>query len=138
MLELKKKIRSCEKTVALTGFLLALLLIVIWYKVGEYYYSFLIGYALGFVGFLALGEGFAVFDKMPGWFNMLALMLTSMKLLLIGLMVFLLKLLGFSVVEIIFGLLSSQLAIVFSFFVTLFLDRKVTGEYKSKKQNART
>ncbi len=138
MLEAKKKIRSCEKSVALTGFLVALILTIIWYKVGEYYFAFLIGYTLGFIGFLALGEGFSVLDKMPGWFGMLALMLTSFKLLLLGLIVFLLKLLGLSVVEIIFGLLCSQLAIVFSFFVTLYLDKKPVEEYKRKAQNART
>lgn len=138
MLKVKKKIRDCEKSVALTGFLIALILTIIWYKAGEYYYSFLAGYALGFIGFLALGEVFSVFDKMPGWFSTLAILLTSIKLLFLGLIVFLLKLLGFSVVEIIFGLLCSQLAIIFSFFVTIYLDKKTVEEYNSKRQNART
>lgn len=138
MIEVKTKIRSCEKAVLLEGVLTAVVLAGIWYKTGVYYYSFLVGYALGFASFISLAESLAAFDRMPKWFSMLALLLTNIKLLLLGLMVFALKLLGFSVVEIIFGLLFSQLAIIFSFLVTLYLDKKTVEEYKDIAKNART
>ena len=138
MLEVKKKIRSCETAIVLMGLLTALVLVLIWYKTGSFYHSFLLGYAIGFVSFMILGESFAALEKMPQWLSIMALLLSNLKLLLLGLLIFALKMLGFSVVEMIFGLLFSQLAIILSFMVTLYLGRKSVEEYKSKANNART
>ncbi|EKD83130.1 MAG: hypothetical protein ACD_39C00870G0003 [uncultured bacterium] len=137
MLEVKKKIRSCEVAVVLIGALAALVLALIWHQTGKFYHSFLVGYFLGFASFLFLAETFAAFDTMPKWFSVLALLLTTFKLLLLGLLIYALKMLGFSVVEIIFGLLFSQLAIIFSFLMSLYLDKNAATGYK-KASNART
>jgi hypothetical protein len=138
MIDVKTKIRECEKNMVVVGVLTAMVLLMLWHRTGSLYYAFFIGYLLGFASFMMLGESFASFDKMPQWFSILALLLSNMKILVLGLLIFLLKMLGVSVIQIIFGLLFSQLAIIFSFLITIYQDRKTVEEYKSKAKNART
>ncbi len=138
MIEAKTKIRECEKSLVIIGVMTAMILAMLWYRSGVLYHAFFIGYIIGFGGFMTLAESLASFDKLPQWVTILTLLLSNMKMLLIGLLVFLLKMLGFSVVQIIFGLLFSQLAIIFSFIATLYLDKKSVEEYKNKAKDART
>lgn len=138
MIEVKTKIRECEKNMVVVAVMTAMVLIMLWYRTGNLYHAFFIGYLLGFASFMLLAESFASFDKMPQWFSILALLLSNLKMLALGLVIFLLKMLGVSVVQIIFGLLFSQLAIIFSFLITVYQDRKTVEEYKSKANDART
>ncbi|OGK12880.1 MAG: hypothetical protein A2W80_08965 [Candidatus Riflebacteria bacterium GWC2_50_8] len=138
MIEVKTKIRECEKNMVVVAVMTAMVLIMLWYRTGNLYHAFFIGYLLGFASFMLLAESFASFDKMPQWFSILALLLSNLKMLALGLVIFLLKMLGVSVVQIIFGLLFSQLAIIFSFLITVYQDRKIVEEYKSKANDART
>ncbi|KAF1079101.1 MAG: hypothetical protein GQF41_4582 [Candidatus Rifleibacterium amylolyticum] len=115
-----------------------MVLLMLWHRIGTLYHAFFIGYLIGLSSFMMLAESLSSFEKMPQWVTMLTLLLSNMKMLLIALLVFVLKLLGFSVVQIIFGLLFSQLAIIFSFIATLYLDRKSVEEYKNKAKDART
>ena len=138
MIDLKTKIRECEKTLVVIGVLTIMVLLMLWHRAGTLYHAFFVGYLIGFGSFLMLAESLASFDRMPQWLTLLTLMLSNMKMLLIGLLIFLLKLLGFSVVQIIFGLLFSQLAIIFSFVTTLYLDKQSAEEYKKRTKDART
>lgn len=138
MIEVKTKIRECEKNMVVVAVMTAMVLIMLWYRTGNLYHAFFIGYLLGFASFMMLAESFASFDKMPQWFSILALLLSNIKLLVLGLVIFLLKMLGVSVVQIIFGLLFSQLAIIFSFLITVYQDKKTVEGYKSKANDART
>ncbi|MBU1108656.1 MAG: hypothetical protein KKB51_18415 [Candidatus Riflebacteria bacterium] len=138
MIEVKRKIRSCETAVLLIGLFAAFVLTLIWYKAGNFYHAFLIGYSFGFTSFVLLAESFSAFEKTQKRLGVVALLLSNFKLLAIGLMIFALKTLGFSVLEMIFGLFFSQLAIGFSLLFTLSLDKKSAEEYKDKIKNART
>ncbi|PKL43582.1 MAG: hypothetical protein CVV42_19855 [Candidatus Riflebacteria bacterium HGW-Riflebacteria-2] len=138
MIEIKTKVRECEKTLVVIGVMTAMILVMLWHRVGTLYYAFLTGYLIGFASFIMLAESFSSFDKLPQWFTMLALLLSNLKMLLIGLLIFVLKLLGFSVVQMIFGILFSQIAIIFSFVTTVYLDKKTVEEYKNKAKDART
>lgn len=138
MIELKTKIRECEKTLVVIGVLTVMVLLMLWHRAGTLYHAFFVGYLIGFGSFMMLAESLASFERMPQWLTLLTLLLSNMKMLLIGLLIFLLKLLGFSVIQIIFGLLFSQLAIIFSFISTLYLDKKSVEEYKNKAKDART
>ncbi len=138
MIEIKTKIRECEKTLAVIGALTVMVLLMLWHRAGTLYHAFFIGYLIGLGSFMMLAESLSSFEKMPQWVTMLTLLLSNMKMLLIALLVFVLKLLGFSVVQIIFGLLFSQLAIIFSFVATLYLDKNSVEEYKNKAKHART
>lgn len=138
MIEIKTKIRECEKTLAVIGALTVMVLLMLWHRAGTLYHAFFIGYLIGLGSFMMLAESLSSFEKMPQWVTMLTLLLSNMKMLLIALLVFVLKLMGFSVVQIIFGLLFSQLAIIFSFVATLYLDKNSVEEYKNKAKHART
>ena len=138
MIEIKTKIRQCEKTLVVIGVMTAMMLLMLWHRAGTLYHAFFIGYLIGLGSFMMLAESLSSFDKMPQWVTLLTLLLSNMKMLLIALLIFVLKLLGFSVVQIIFGLLFSQLAIIFSFIATLYLDKKSVEEYKNKAKDART
>lgn len=138
MIEIKTKIRECERTLVVIGVMTAMMLLMLWHRAGTLYHAFFIGYLIGLGSFMILAESLSSFDTMPQWVTLLTLLLSNAKILLIALLVFVLKLLGFSVVQIIFGLLYSQLAIIFSFIASLYQDRKSVEEYKNKAKNART
>jgi len=138
MIEIKTKIRECEKTLAVIGALTVMVLLMLWHRAGTLYHAFFIGYLIGLGSFMVLAEGLSSFETMPRWVTLLTLLLSNIKILLIALLVFVLKLLGFSVVQIIFGLLFSQLAVIFSFVASLYLDKKSVEEYKNKAKHART
>lgn len=124
MNELKTKIRSCETAVFNTGLVLAVVLIFVAATSGQFYYSALAGYFLGFASFATLAESYAAFDKFPPWIGALSLLASNLKLIFLGAVIFLLYKFGFSVGQMGIGLILSQLAMLFAFFRTLHRDRK--------------
>jgi hypothetical protein len=103
-------------------------LLVLWLQTGKFYYSSLIGYYLGSLSFVVLIEGFVALEKAPAWFNVPALIFSNLKLLFIGLLVFVLSRLGFSVVEIVIGIFISQLAVLFSVVVTIYINHQTADK----------
>ena len=106
------------------GLLAFAILALVWLKTGRFHFSAIIGYLLGSLSFAVLVEGFVALEKAPAWFNVPALIFSNLKLLFLALLVYVLHLLGFSVVEIIIGIFVSQLGVLFSLTTVLYLNHK--------------
>ncbi len=100
------------------------ILAVIWLKTARFHVSALIGYLLGSLSFVVLVEGFVALEKAPAWFNVPALIFSNLKLLFLGLLVYVLHRLGFSVAEMVIGIFASQLGVLFSIAMVLYLNHK--------------
>ncbi len=122
--ELTTNLRSCERWVMTAGLGAAFVLLLLWLQSGKFYYSALIGYYLGSLSFVVLIEGFMALEKAPAWLNVPALIFSNLKLLFLGLLVFVLSRLGFSVGQIVIGIVISQLAVLFSALTMLYINHK--------------
>ncbi|GAB4270564.1 MAG: hypothetical protein Kow0029_07430 [Candidatus Rifleibacteriota bacterium] len=130
----KEKIRKCEYLVATLTFLSIMGII------GEKIYSnvfhsaFLIGLMMGIAGFFSLSITFGYIDRMPDWTRIFAALSTSFKILVFIALAFFLKYLGFSITEVVIGLLYSQFIVIFSIVFIIYSTRE-TAENNITKES---
>jgi hypothetical protein len=105
-------IKRIEKLIIASFFVVLLTLAGIYAYRSVFYTGFLAGYLMGVLSFLSLAFSFGRLDSMPEWFKAATIVGSSLKILFILLLTFLLKLLGLSVVQIAAGLLASQFIII--------------------------
>jgi len=132
MSDLKARIRRCEAAVFRTGIITALMILLWWLFFGSFYYSAIAGYMLGFISFVALAESYTALDRFSSGLGILAMLGSHMKLLFIAIFIFILHKLGFSVAEIVIGMIFSQMAMIVSFLIILRVDGK-NAEIEKKK-----
>lgn len=138
MNELRTKIRRCEAAVFKIGLFLAMVLILLTINTSHFHYSLLTGYYLGLASFAVLAESYCVIDSLTWWQRGLSLVLNPLKLLIIGVILFLLVKSGFSIWQIAGGLIICQFAILLTFINTLRLDIIIAEMNKKKAENARS
>jgi len=110
--EVKNKLRICEKSILTIGLLLALALAAIWLYNAAFYFSAILGYYLGCLSFIVLVEKFLALEKAPAWVNVPALVFSNLKLVFLGIAVFLFMRLGFALKQMVIGIFVSQLAVL--------------------------
>lgn len=129
-----EKIRLSEGLVLKFSALTLIMQIGSYFYQGRFYLAFFIGYALGIVGFFALSLTFSRIDSLPSWFRTIAILSSSFKILFLLAVCFLLKLAGFSITQVVAGLILSQLCIIASLVIIVYSTRK-SVEVLGKKEN---
>ncbi len=111
-IELKNKLRTGEKSILTIGLILALAAAAVWLYNATFYFSAILGYYLGCLSFIVLVEKFLALEKAPAWVNIPALVFSNLKLVFLGIAVFLLMRLGFALKQMVIGIFVSQLAVL--------------------------
>lgn len=120
----REKVRKSEAGVVWLSLAVVLVVLGLYLHQGIFHLAFLLGYGAGVLGFFALSLTFSYVDKLPGWFRIIAILSSSFKILLLFALALVLKLLGFSIVEVVIGLLASQLVIILALLIIVYTDRK--------------
>lgn len=130
----KENIKKSEKVIGFFSALVMLALFGIFLYQQVFHAAFMIGYLAGIFCFFALSLTFSRLDKMPAWFRMIAILSSSFKVLFLLLLAMILKLLGFSIVEVVYGLLTSQLVIIAALVIIVYSTRKTVEIVKGKEK----
>ncbi len=118
-----QKIKRVEKLITASLFVVLLILTGIYAYKSVFYTGVLAGYTMGVLSFFSLSFSFSRLEKLPQWFRAVAILGSSLKILLILLVTFLLKMMGLSVVQIVAGLLTSQLIIITAVILIVYLSK---------------
>jgi hypothetical protein len=102
----------------------ALILTIVFLFTKKFYFAFLAGFAIGLLSFKILALTASASDRYSNWLKALIIFSTPFKLIGIGLAIYLLKLAGLSVIQLLTGLLASQPAILSSLVLIVYLQRK--------------
>jgi hypothetical protein len=102
----------------------ALILTIVFLFTKKFYFAFLAGFAIGLLSFKILALTASASDRYSNWLKALIIFSTPFKLIGIGLVIYLLKLAGLSVIQLLTGLLASQPAILSSLVLIVYLQRK--------------
>ncbi|MFZ5952601.1 MAG: hypothetical protein ACOYXC_18005 [Candidatus Rifleibacteriota bacterium] len=116
-----------EKTKKIETTVLLLTLVIGLANVGVYlrfFPGFIIGYLVGVFGYIMLSLTFSYIDRLPPGFRLIAILSTCFKILFLFALALILKLLGFSVVEFVAGLMTSQLIVIVALVFVVYLTRK--------------
>lgn len=130
-----KLIKRIEQLIAASFFVVLLTLAGIYVYKSIFYTGFLAGYIMGVLSFLSLSFSFSRLDRVPEWFKAVAILGSSLKILFILLTTFLLKMLGLSVMQIVAGLLASQLIIIAAVLIIVYLSKNSVENSIEEKEN---
>lgn len=129
-----EKIKRCSRLLIAGSIFIVAILALLYFFREKFYAAFLIGYGVGIIGFFSLTFTFSAIDKLPEWFRIIAVLSSSFKLLFILALAFILKFMGFSVLQMILGLLASQLVIIATILIIVYATRK-NVENNIEKEN---
>ncbi|MGM0599861.1 MAG: hypothetical protein ACQETH_08620 [Candidatus Rifleibacteriota bacterium] len=129
-----EKIKRCSRLIIAGSIFITIILIALFFIEKQFYAAFIIGYAVGIIGFFSLTFTFSAIDKLPEWFRIIAVLSSSFKLLFILAIAFILKYMGFSILQLIFGLLTSQFIIISTILIIVYTTRK-NVENNIEKEN---
>lgn len=119
-----KYLKMTDKVLGILFVFSALILTIVFLFTKKFYFAFLAGFAIGLLSFKILALTASASDRYSNWLKALIIFSTPFKLIGIGLVIYLLKLAGLSVIQLLTGLLASQPAILSSLVLIVYLQRK--------------
>lgn len=119
-----KYLKMTDKVLGILFAFSALILTIVFLFTKKFYFAFLAGFAIGLLSFKILALTASASDRYSNWLKALIIFSTPFKLIGIGLVIYLLKLAGLSVIQLLTGLLASQPAILSSLVLIVYLQRK--------------
>lgn len=115
--KMKRLLRESEFSIVFSAILVSAFLLLIYFVTTQFYSGFISGYLIGSGSYISLVETSLLLAGKSLKLGILLVFITNIKLILIGALVYWLYLLNFSIIQVIFGIFASQLAVTVLIFI---------------------
>jgi hypothetical protein len=114
---MKRLLRESEFSIVFSAILVSAFLLLIYFVTTQFYSGFISGYLIGSTSYISFVETSLLLAGKSIKMGILLLFITNIKLVIIGGLVYWLYLHNISVVQVVFGIFASQLAVMALVFI---------------------
>jgi hypothetical protein len=114
---MKKLLRKSEFSIIFSAVIVSVILLLLYFVTAKFYSGFISGYLIGSGSYISFVETSLLLAGKSLKLGILLVFITNIKLILIGALVYWLYLLNFSIIQVIFGIFASQLAVTVLIFI---------------------
>ena len=115
--KMKRLLRESEFSIVFSAILVSAFLLLIYFVTTQFYSGFISGYLIGSGSYISLVETSLLLAGKSMKMAVFLLIITNIKLILIAALVYWLYLHNISIVQVVFGIFASQLAVMALIFV---------------------